>query len=120
MRLLCVPINLNVEFIGVCGFELSDLYFQLAYPADSSAEDRLLCALLTNSNGVWMGQISGHRSAASTPMQTIFSIENRDRFDQFNCAEGQFIGLTRKIAIGDSEHLIAAMLPMSYYKKIVR
>ena len=120
VRLLCVPICLDGEVIGVCGFELSDLYFQLAYPADSGAEDHLLCAMLTNSDGAWTGQISGHRSAASTPMQATFSIRNRGRFVQFDCAEGQFIGLTREITVGDSEHLIAAMLPMHYYERIVR
>lgn len=120
VRLLCVPINLDGQFIGVCGFELSDLYFQLAYPADSSEEDHLLCALLTNSNGTWTGQIAGHRSTASTPMQTSFSIEKCNRFVQFNGNEEKYIGLTCDITVGDSEHLIAAMLPMDCYERIVR
>ncbi len=120
VRLLCAPVYLDGEVIGVCGFELSDLYFQLAYPADSGEEDHLLCALLTNSSGAWTGQISGHLSAVSTPMQKTFSIKNRGRFVQFNCTEGQFIGLTHEIAVGDSKHLVAAMLPMNYYERIVR
>lgn len=98
VRLLCVPIELDGEVIGVCGFELSDLYFQLAYPADSDEEDHLLCALLTNSGDTWNGQISGHHSAASTPMQTSFSIRNRGHFVQFSGTEGQYIGLTRESA----------------------
>lgn len=120
VRLLCVPINLDGRFIGVGGFELSDLYFQLAYPVDSSAEDRLLCALLTNSDGAWTGQISGRCSASSAPMQTSFSIENHGRFAHFNCDEGGFIGLAQEISIGESNHLVAAMLPMHYYRQIVR
>lgn len=120
VRLLCVPVELEGEIIGVCGFELSDLYFRLAYPANSGEEDRLLCALLTETDGQWTAQLSGHRSAASMSMQTIFSIQNWGRFVQFSCAEGKFIGLTREITIGNSEHLLAAMLPMNYYRRIVR
>lgn len=116
VRLLCVPIEQDGEVIGVCGFELSDLYFQLAYPADSGEEDHLLCALLTETDGQWAAQLSGYHSAASAPMQTAFSIQNRGRFVQFSCDEGQFIGLTREITVGDSEHLLAAMLQMRYYE----
>lgn len=120
VRLLCVPIKLNGTVIGVCGFEVSDLYFQLAYPADSGADDRLLGALLTETDGLWTGQISGRHSASSAPMQTSFSIERHHRFAHFSCAEGSFIGLTREISVGDSEHIVAAMLPMNYYERIVR
>lgn len=120
VRLLCVPVYLDGRVIGVCGFELSDLYFQLAYPADSSENDRLLHALLTETDGVWAGQISGHRSASGAPMQTTFSIERRGRFELFSSDEGRFIGCTRKITVGNSEHIVATMLPMSYYERIVR
>lgn len=120
VRLLCVPVALNGEVIGVCGFELSDLYFQLAYPADANNEEPLLCALLTEQDGQWAGQLSGHRSTASAPVQTRFSIKNHGRFERFDSDEGCFIGLTQEITVDDSEHLVAAMLPISYYERIVR
>lgn len=120
VRLMCVPVYLDGRAIGVCGFELSDLYFQLAYPADSGEDSHLLCALLTEEDGRWMAQLSGHRSATSAPVQTAFSMKKHGRFDQFVCESEHFIGLTREITIGDSQHTIAAMLPMSYYKQIVR
>ena len=120
VRLLCVPVRLNGKVIGVCGFELSDLYFQLAYPADSREENRMLCALLTEKDGQWTGQLSGHRSAASAPIQAAFSVKAHGRFEQFTCESGSFIGLTREIAIGESRHIVAAMLPMPYYERIVR
>lgn len=118
-RLLCVPITLEDEVIGVCGFELSDLYFQLAYPADSDEAPRLLCALLTENDGQWSAQLSGYRSA-SAPMQTAFSIRKHGRFNQFICDSERFIGLTQEIVIGDSRHSVAAMLPMTDYEHIVR
>lgn len=120
VRLLCMPIYLDGEVIGVCGFELSDLYFQLAYPSDSSEDARLLCALLTEADGQWLAQLSGHRSATSAPMQASFAIKEHGRFNYFDCESGRFIGLTREISIGDSQHTIAAMLPIDYYEQIVR
>lgn len=119
VRLLCVPIYLDGAVIGVCGFELSDLYFQLAYPADSGAENRLLCALLTENNGQWTAQLSGHRSAAA-PMQSAFILKKHGRFKQFDCEDGCFIGLMQEVAIGESRHTVAAMLPMPDYEQIVR
>lgn len=119
VRLLCVPVFLNERVIGVCGFELSDLYFQLAYPADSGEQDRLLCALLTEKDSQWMAQLSGRRSAA-TPIQTSFSMKKYGRFEQFICENECFVGLTQEIAIGESTHAVAAMLPLNDYQRIVR
>ncbi len=120
VRLLCVPIYLEGKPIGVCGFELSDLYFRLAYPADSGEDDLLLCALLTENDGSYLAQLSGYRSATSAPIQTAFSLKERGQFEQFISESGRFIGLTHEISIGDSRHLVATMLPMSYYERIVR
>lgn len=120
VRLMCMPVYLDGEVIGVCGFELSDLYFQLAYPVDSEEDDRMLCALMTQADGSWKAQLSGHRSATSADIQTDFSIQKHGRFDQFICEDGQFIGLAQTISVGDSQHVVAAMLPMSYYERIVR
>lgn len=120
VRLLCLPVVLDGQAIGVCGFELSDLYFQLAYPAEDGMEDRLICALLTETENGWMAQLSGHRSAASAPMQETFAIREHGRLLQFTCQSGRFIGLAKDITIGESQHTLAAMLPMSYYQHIVR
>lgn len=119
-RLLCAPVYLEGEAVGVCGFELSDLYFQLAYPADSGEDDRLLCALLTEGDGQWTAQLSGWRSAASAPLQAAFSIQKQGRFERFVCGDESFVGLTQEIAVGDSRHAVAAMLPAVYYDQIVR
>lgn len=119
VRLLCMPVYLNGDVIGVCGFELSDLYFQLAYPVDADKEARLLCALLTETDGRWLSQMSGRRSAASAPVDTAYSIKKYGRFEKFSCGAERFIGLMREIDVGDSRHAVAAMLPMGYYEKIV-
>lgn len=116
VRLLCVPIRLNGEVIGVCGFEVSDLYFQLVYPVDSGEEERLLCALLTEKDGLWTGQISGRRSANSAPVETAFSRGQRGRFEVFSSENGRYVGLMREIDIEDSRRAVAAMLPLPYYE----
>lgn len=120
VRLLCMPIRLDGEVIGVCGFEISDLYFQLAYPADSGAEPRMLCALLTETDGQWMGQFSGQRSSTYTPLQTALTRKQHGRFEQLACGSERFIGLSREISIGNSTHRVAAMLPLDTYRHIVR
>lgn len=119
VRLLCVPVYLDGEAIGVYGFELSDLFFQLAYPADTGEDAHLLCALLTQEDGKYQAQLSGHRSATSAPMQTAFPMKKHGRFEQFACEGASFLGLIREVSIGDSSRSVAAMLPMGYYEQIV-
>lgn len=112
-RLICLPIYMGGRIAGVCGFELSDLYFCLSYAGE---DGNMVCALLTNSDGAWQGQTSGNICAAN---QSAFSISSDGRYSQIATGSERFIGLTRELKIGDSTHFLAAMLPGAQYEQLV-
>ena len=120
VRLLCVPILLGGRTIGVCGFEISDIYFQLVYPADNAEQDQLACALLTEADGLWTGQMSGNRSGYVAPARAQFSIAPRNRYIVLDNGTDRFIGLDREITVGNSAHRIVAMIPQRLYDDTVR
>lgn len=117
VHLLCVPVFLNGRTIGVCGFEISGLYFQLVYPA-SDEQAPMICALLTESDGLWAGQMAGRHASASAHAQ--FSIKNNGRFVQLSSGTDRFIGLVQDISVGTSLHRIVVMMPARQYEQIVR
>lgn len=119
VRLLCVPVLLNGRIIGVCGFEISDLYFQLVYPA-SDEELPIICALLTETDGLWTGQMAGQYASASASANARFTIQNHGRFVQLSRGTDRFISLVQNIPVGESQHMIAVMTPARQYEQIVR
>lgn len=119
VRLLCVPVLLNGRTIGVCGFEISDLYFQLVYPA-GDGQMPVICALLTETDGLWAGQMAGQHASAVDPAHAQFSIKNHGRFVQLSSGTDRFIGLVQDISVGTSQHRIAVMMSARQYEQIVR
>ena len=119
VRLLCVPVLLNGRTIGVCGFEISDLYFRLVYPA-SNEQVPMICALLTETDGLWAGQLAGQHASTIDSAHVRFSIQNHGRFVQLSEGTEGFIGLMQEISVGTSQHRVAVMMPTRQYEQIVR
>lgn len=115
VRLICIPVVLSGRTIGVCGFEINDLFFRLVYSADSEDNDLLTCALLTEADGLWSGQCTG----AIGPDREVFSVKPHGSFLQFDNGTEQFIGLMQEITVGESRHGVAVMMPMRQYEQIV-
>lgn len=112
-RLMCMPIYLDGNIVGVCGFEISDLYFRLAHRSDSG----IARALLTESGKAWQGQTSLSRYAAS---QGQFALTKHRQYAELSYGQERFIGIMCKVSIGDSTHSIAVMLPMARYEQLMR
>ena len=51
VRLLCIPVfDSRGTTIGVCGFEISNLYFMLSHKASETEQSHIFCALLDRSS----------------------------------------------------------------------
>lgn len=120
VRMVCVPIRLGDRTVGVCGFEISDLYFQLVYQGKHGQQEQLVCALLTETDGGWSGQMSGNRAGCAAPVQTAFSIKPQGSFVEVTHDADCYLGLVQQITIGNSDHSIAVMMPKARYEHIVR
>lgn len=122
VRYLCVPIyNKQNEALGVCGFEISELYFKLAYQTSDSNVDNIICALLTKQDdNTYISSLSGSRSGYSPYKNDVFTIEAQSHFTYFKGEEFDFIGKCKEVQIGSTTHVIAAMIPKAQYDLFIK
>lgn len=112
VRFLCTPINDDDgNVIGVCGFEISDLYFQHYNQTANTEHKQLLCALLTEHGDSLTGQISGNRKFYMPHLHGELSLEDQGRFSVISDGEHSFIGKTAVINICNEEHTVAVVMP---------
>ena len=65
-RYIYVPIRgYKDEIIGVCGFEISDLLFQLSYKTEDGRWGNEICGLIDERDGRYSAQFSTSVSAPS-------------------------------------------------------
>lgn len=115
-RFLCVPIlDADGSTVGVCGFEISDLFFKLSNKTINTEQEQTVCALLDETEAGYVGQISGSQSGYTPPVDDFFTLEDGKRYTTIRCGELTFYGKTQEITIGENTHTLAVMLPKAQY-----
>ncbi len=121
VRFLCIPIlDSHGITIGVCGFEISSLYFSLSYKTLGSEQSHIFCALLTEETDHYTGQIAGNQSGYFPLAENTFSLENKAALTTFHSGDTEFIGKIRELKIGTTDHTVAVMLPAAEYQALVQ
>lgn len=113
-RLFLMPINSNNgRIIGICGFEISSVYFQQRTKQANYKGYPLITAILDKkANNEYQGQLSNPASFVNATIK--MSSDGEHEF--FTAGNEQFIGYTAPLTVGASEHKVAVMLPVdSYY-----
>lgn len=121
VRLLCIPVfDSRGTTIGVCGFEISNLYFMLSHKASETEQSHIFCALLDRSSDGYVGQIAGNQSGYFPPVDSVFTVENNLSLTVFHSGDIEFIGKMRELAVGTTTHVVAVMLPAEEYQNLVK
>lgn len=121
VRLLGVPIfDQHGKMIGVCGYEISDPFFQSAYLSSDAEFKYMVCGLFDQTNDTCTGQIAPNRSGYLPPLHDTFVHTPGAPFHTFSNENITLIGKTKEIRIGDSTHMVAALLPEKQYHTYVR
>ena len=121
VRLLCIPVfDSRGTTIGVCGFEISNLYFMLSHKASETEQSHIFCALLDRSSDGYVGQIAGNQSGYFPPVDSVFTVENNPSLTVFHSGDIEFIGKMRELAVGTTTHVVAVMLPAEEYQALVK
>ena len=121
VRLLCIPVfDSRGTTIGVCGFEISNLYFMLSHKALETEQSHIFCALLDRSSDGYVGQIAGNQSGYFPPVDSVFTVENNLSLTVFHSGDIEFIGKMRELAVGTTTHVVAVMLPAEEYQDLVK
>jgi len=117
-RYIYVPIrDYNDNIIGVCGFEITDLLFQLSHKTENGRWGSETCGLLDAHNGVYSGQFSSGRYNNTDDSLHIKAKNGAQLFDFGN---EKCVGLTREIMIGNGTFSVAVMLPKTQYESFLR
>ncbi|MBE7058342.1 MAG: hypothetical protein E7387_04495 [Ruminococcaceae bacterium] len=106
------------HIIGVCGFEVNDLYFQLSKKANDSKLGQLVGALLDENPEGFSGQFNSNRYNASSAGSVRFS--NRNDATVFDFETEKCIGKTQSIKLGSNTFTIALMMTESQYNAQIR
>lgn len=113
-RLFLMPINSNNgRIIGICGFEISSVYFQQRTKQANYKGSPLITAILDKkADNEYQGQLSNPASFVNSTIKTSSDGEH----ELFTAGQERFIGFTAPLTVGASEHRVAVMLPAdSYY-----
>ena len=117
-RYIYVPIrDYNDNIIGVCGFEITDLLFQLSYKTEDGRWGSETCGLLDESNGIYSGQFSSGRYNNT---DNGLNIRNRNGSQLFDFENEKCIGLTKEIVLGKDSFSAIVMLPKAQYESFLR
>ena len=99
------------QVIGICGFELSDLYVQLAYSAGDTQSSQTVCALLDKTDGGYIGQFISNRSGYVPPVCERITVKEHGSFYEYECGNCEYIGKAKEVEIDGNTLTIAMMLP---------
>ncbi len=116
-RYVYVPIHdLKDNIIGICGFEVSDLYFQLSEKINDDKLGQLIGALLDENQGIYSGQFNSSRYNITDSTMEAYNKRNITIFD-FNTE--RCIGKTQTVQLGNSTFTVAIMLTEAQYESLL-
>ena len=119
-RLYLLPVyGSNGHLLGICGFELSNLLFQLNSRQSSYQDYPLVSAILEKDNSSQDRYIST-LSNPSLVQSDNFQVINDGRYDIFISGSNSFVGKLNEFTVGDSKHYLAVMISTSNYNELLR
>lgn len=123
VMLLCVPIvSDGGEIYGICGFEISQLFYKLYY-AQASLNARISGLLTMAGEGGLLtdaGLESGTQLGYFANLTGTLAISNRSGFQVFDSGGHQFVGLKETVNLSPlrGEHTLAVMIPKEDYEAL--
>lgn len=113
-RYVYAPIRDSREsIIGVCGFEVNDLYFQLSKKAHDSKLGQLVGALLDEEHGHYSGQFSSNRY--NTQGSDTMKVSQKRGATIFDFGTEKCIGKTKNVKLGNDTFTVVLMMTEAQY-----
>ncbi len=122
VRFLLVPVfDSGDKLIGVCGFEISSLYFSLTYETHDNELENIVHGLFTQAGeNSYTGQMSGNHSGYSPSDNGVMTIKRGKNLDTLTYGNEAFIGKHSEITLGESTHILTVMVPENAYQALLR
>jgi len=120
-RYVFVPIHdIKNNIIGVCGFEINNLYFQLAQKPTDDSLGHVVYGLLNTENGKLSGQFTSNSHYVSDYKDAPFKISKKNNFSLFDFGVDTCIGKTKKIRLGNNTFDVSVMITQAQYNKYIQ
>lgn len=121
VRFLCVPVfDSRDRLLGVCGFEISNLYFTLSHQSHDDELENIVHGLFTKTeDGTFVGQISGNQSGYTPSGTGVLTVSPGKSMDSFTYAGESFVGKYCEITLGENELITAVMVPEYTYENLL-
>ncbi len=118
-RYLYVPIHDAKEnIIGVCGFEINDLYFQLSKKVTDDKLGQLVGALLDEEQGSCFGQFNSNRY--NTIASGTVTISEKNGNTVFDFGLEKCIGKTKNVTLEGDTFTVALMITQAQFDAFVQ
>ena len=116
-RLFVMPIiSSSGKAIGLCGFEISSVYFQQRTRNADYKGYPLITAILDKKNNT---QYSGQLSSSAWQSDALLNFSKDKDYVYFTSGSNSFIGKMQSLDIGGTEHQIAVLLPSESYNALL-
>ncbi len=122
--LLCVPIlDGNGNVCGVCGIEISDLYFRLTYSSAETAYGNTLTVLMPcrGSFADMSEAMAGQSEDVYLPSSGKMKIKEEKYFSKYSLGSDEYLGVHEHLAIDttdDEPMSVVIMLPENSYSRV--
>ena len=117
-RYVYVPIHDPEDrIIGVCGFEINDLFFQLSKKASEDKMGQLVGALLDEDSGTYSGQFNSNRY--NTINSGSVRITEKHGNTLFDFGSERCIGRTQSVRLGGDTFTAAIMISEAQFDALV-
>ena len=116
-RLFVMPIiSSSGKAIGLCGFEISSVYFQQRTRNADYKGYPLITAILDQKTAT---QYSGQLSSSAWQSDALLDFSKDKDYVYFTSGSNSFIGKMQALDIGGTEHQIAVLLPLESYNALL-
>jgi DNA-binding CsgD family transcriptional regulator len=114
-RYVYVPIkDIKKNIIGVCGFEVNNLYFQLTEKSSNTKLGQPIGALLDTDNGSYFGQFDTNKYNTNT-----LSVSEKNDFTIFDFGNDKCIGKTKNVKLGKDTFTVALMITEAQFNDYI-
>ena len=117
VRLFIFPLlDAQGATMGLCGYELSNLYYQLRSAPVLYQDTPLIIALLDkDEDDTYSGQLSDEASLGQWPLV----LTKKGKYTRFSSSNTNYIGKLLPVEIGKTTHYLAIMLPENMYNEML-
>lgn len=129
VMVLCIPIvSTNGDLLGICGFEISALYFELSHPSTNTEFDHL-CSILApmqhNQIQISSGMTSkGNNNYIPLFTESVLNIKTGHYFNTYVQQQNAFVGLHKReslnptlAGVNPTQWVVLTIIPQRDYEQ---